>query len=71
MIVYDVTSRESFDSITRWLGEIENHANEKIVLSIVGNKADLTGNERRQNPLILFRTKKGNFPRRNGSCKKE
>jgi len=46
LIVYDVTSRESFDSINRWLGEIENHANEKIVLSIVGNKADLT--EQRQ-----------------------
>ena len=41
--MYDVTNRESFESITRWLSEIENHANEKIVLSIVGNKADLTG----------------------------
>lgn len=41
LIVYDIANRESFENIAKWLEEVKNHANEKIVLSLVGNKADL------------------------------
>jgi len=42
LVVYDVTSRKSFDNVAKWLEEIKNYASDKIVVTIVGNKADLT-----------------------------
>jgi hypothetical protein len=39
-IVYDVSSRESFRGISRWLEELEDHAQSDIVKIIVGNKVD-------------------------------
>ena len=42
MLVYDVTRRESFDHLGRWLQEArQNAANPDLVLMLVGNKADL------------------------------
>jgi Ras-related protein Rab-11A len=41
VIVYDVTSRSTFDNITRWLGELSDHAHRDIILFLVGNKIDL------------------------------
>merc|ERR1712138_367774 len=39
---YDVTRRESFDHLGRWLQEArQNAANPDLVLMLVGNKADL------------------------------
>ena len=44
-IVYDITSRKSFDNIDKWINEIkEKNANE-VKLIIIGNKIDLI-NER-------------------------
>ena len=42
LLVYDVTRRESFDHLGRWLQEArQNAANPDLVLMLVGNKADL------------------------------
>jgi small GTP-binding protein len=42
LLVYDVTRRESFEHLTRWLAEArQNSANPDLVLMLVGNKADL------------------------------
>lgn len=42
MFVYDVSSRESFDSIIGWWREYKSHGNiQKSVALLVGNKADL------------------------------
>jgi len=41
IIVYDVTSRQSFDNIKKWLDDVERHATNTIVKLLVGNKADL------------------------------
>jgi small GTP-binding protein len=42
LLVYDVTRRESFENLTRWLAEArQNSANPDLVLMLVGNKADL------------------------------
>ncbi|XP_029963975.1 ras-related protein ORAB-1-like [Salarias fasciatus] len=43
IIVYDVTEQESFDSVKRWLEEIERYACENVSRLLVGNKADLVG----------------------------
>lgn len=41
MLVYDITKRQSFDHVTRWLEELRGHADKNIVIMLVGNKSDL------------------------------
>ncbi|KAH0730925.1 hypothetical protein KY290_001969 [Solanum tuberosum] len=41
MLVYDITKRQSFDHIARWLEELRGHADKNIVIMLVGNKTDL------------------------------
>jgi len=41
LLVYDVTSKKSFDNITNWLRNIEEHASEGVEKLLVGNKSDL------------------------------
>ncbi|MCL7025437.1 hypothetical protein MKW94_021493 [Papaver nudicaule] len=41
MLVYDITKRQSFDHIPRWLEELRGHADKNIVIILIGNKCDL------------------------------
>lgn len=41
MLVYDMTKRQSFDHMTRWLEELRGHADKNIVIMLAGNKSDL------------------------------
>ncbi|CAH9098407.1 unnamed protein product [Cuscuta epithymum] len=41
MLVYDITKRETFDHIPRWLEELRSHADKNIVIILIGNKIDL------------------------------
>ncbi|KAK4255565.1 hypothetical protein QN277_008551 [Acacia crassicarpa] len=41
LIVYDVTSHITFESVERWLKELRGHTDANIVIMLVGNKADL------------------------------
>lgn len=41
MLVYDITKRQSFDHVARWVDELRAHADTSIVIMLVGNKADL------------------------------
>ncbi len=41
LLVYDITKRSSFENVTRWLKELRDHADSKIVIMLVGNKKDL------------------------------
>ncbi|KAH9624893.1 hypothetical protein KSS87_016996 [Heliosperma pusillum] len=41
MLVYDMTKRQSFDHIARWLEELRAHADKNIVIMLIGNKSDL------------------------------
>jgi Ras-related protein Rab-11A len=41
-LVYDITKRQSFDHIARWLDELRAHADRQIVIMLVGNKCDLS-----------------------------
>eukprot|EP00250_Pteridium_aquilinum_P026445 c33021_g1_i1 orf=481-1137(+) len=41
MLVYDVTKRQTFDHIARWLEELRSHADNNIVIMLIGNKTDL------------------------------
>jgi Ras-related protein Rab-11A len=42
LLVYDITARNTFDNIQRWLKELRDHADLGIVIMLVGNKCDLT-----------------------------
>jgi len=41
IVVYDITNRESFDNVKRWLKEIDKYARENVNKLLVGNKSDL------------------------------
>jgi len=45
LICYDLTNRQSFDNVAQWLAEIREHAHEKIVILLVGNKMDLVAEQ--------------------------
>ena len=41
LLVFDVTEKESFESLNNWLIEIEKNANKNVVKILIGNKCDL------------------------------
>ena len=41
LLLYDVTSSLTFQSLTRWLQELRENADSNIVVMLVGNKSDL------------------------------
>lgn len=41
MLVYDITKRQTFDHVARWLEELRGHADNNIVIMLIGNKSDL------------------------------
>ncbi|XP_076161432.1 ras-related protein Rab-37 isoform X2 [Ptiloglossa arizonensis] len=40
LLLYDVTNKTSYDNIRAWLSEIREHANEDVVIMLLGNKSD-------------------------------
>lgn len=42
VIVYDITDRDSFESVKNWMIEIEKYAQENVNKLLIGNKCDLT-----------------------------
>ena len=41
LLVYDITRRESFQHLGRWLEEAKSHAHPNMVILLIGNKNDL------------------------------
>lgn len=41
LLVYDSTSRDSFNALSNWLNDARTLANSNIVILLVGNKKDL------------------------------
>ncbi|GMH02456.1 hypothetical protein Nepgr_004295 [Nepenthes gracilis] len=41
LIVYDISRRSTFDSISRWLEELKTHCDTTVARMLVGNKCDL------------------------------
>ncbi len=46
LLVYDITRRESFLHLTKWLDEVRQNCHSNICLILIGNKSDL--NHRRE-----------------------
>ena len=41
MIVYDITKRDSFESVKKWYNDIKSMGDNSIIVLLVGNKCDL------------------------------
>ena len=41
ILVYDITNRESFGNVSRWLEEAKINGNSEMVFVVVGNKCDM------------------------------
>lgn len=48
MLVYDITNGKTFENISKWLRNIDEHANEDVEKMILGNKCDME--DKRQVP---------------------
>lgn len=46
LLVYDITRKETFQHLTRWLEEARQNGNSTMIIMLIGNKSDL--NDRRQ-----------------------
>ncbi|CAL9173050.1 unnamed protein product [Musa hybrid cultivar] len=44
MLVYDITKRQTFDHVVRWIDELRANADNSIVVMLIGNKSDLAKN---------------------------
>eukprot|EP00826_Nyctotherus_ovalis_P066268 TRINITY_DN977_c0_g3_i1.p1 TRINITY_DN977_c0_g3~~TRINITY_DN977_c0_g3_i1.p1 ORF type:complete len:201 (-),score=74.46 TRINITY_DN977_c0_g3_i1:134-736(-) len=42
LLVFDVTDRTSYENLHNWVNSIHEHADEKIIKYLIGNKIDLT-----------------------------
>lgn len=43
LLVYDITRRETFNHLTRWLEEARQNGSPTMVIMLIGNKSDLDG----------------------------
>ncbi|XP_072259429.1 ras-related protein Rab-37 isoform X2 [Pyxicephalus adspersus] len=43
LLLYDITSKTSFDNIRAWLTEVHEFAHKDVVIMLLGNKCDMTG----------------------------
>jgi len=41
LLVYDISKRDTFEGVGRWLKELRDYADSRIVIMLVGNKSDL------------------------------
>ena len=46
IVVYDITSRDSFNNLPRWIQDAREQASKEVTIAVVGNKRDLAANER-------------------------
>ena len=44
LLIYDITSKDSFKELENWLGEVEKKANSQVLKILIGNKCDLEDN---------------------------
>ncbi|KAF9123841.1 hypothetical protein BGW39_008643 [Mortierella sp. 14UC] len=41
LLLYDITQHGTYESVSRWLSEVREHADPNIIVMMVGNKSDL------------------------------
>ena len=46
LFIYDISDKESFDSIPKWIHEVNDVINKEVVFALIGNKLDLESNRK-------------------------
>ncbi|EGR30614.1 ras oncogene family protein, putative [Ichthyophthirius multifiliis] len=41
VVCYDVTNRQSFDNVTKWIEDVRNERRQEVIICLVGNKTDM------------------------------
>jgi small GTP-binding protein len=41
LLVYDISRRETFDSVDRWIPDLKSNGDEQVTILLIGNKCDL------------------------------
>lgn len=60
IVVYDITSQETFGRAKNWIKELQRQASPNIVIALAGNKADLSSKRMveyevlNESPLIMY-----------------
>ena len=44
LLVYDITSLESFEHVEKWMTSISTHGSDDVIVTLIGNKSDITKN---------------------------
>lgn len=61
IVVYDITKKNTLESVDYWITELKNHLNREIVIVIVGNKVDLEDRQVEYNEAELMAQKCGSL----------
>ena len=61
-IVYDITSRKSFENVDKWIEEIKEKTSKDIKLIVVGNKIDLNDEREISSKEAIFKFKDMDIP---------
>ncbi|KAF6032499.1 RAB10 [Bugula neritina] len=62
MLVYDITNQRTFDNISKWLSNIDEHANEDVEKMLLGNKADMEDKRQISSEKAMMVAKQHNIP---------
>ena len=41
ILIYDVTNRQTYDNIAKWISQIQQEVDQRVIIYIVGNKIDM------------------------------
>ncbi|KAJ6253984.1 rab2a [Anaeramoeba flamelloides] len=58
-LVYDVTRRETFNSLQGWLNDAREYSHPNAIITLIGNKIDMGTREVTQNEGVKFSQKHG------------
>ena len=61
IVVYDITSAESFEKAKSWITELQQQGSPNIVIAIAGNKADLAAQRTVQTEVKIKQKTKQNY----------
>lgn len=71
LLVFDISRRATFDSVTTWLHDLRQIAEEGIVVILVGNKSDLAGSSLVEEQVTGSGRKKGEAANKRAVTKEE
>ena len=41
LVVFDLTRKETFRNVSRWVEDVKNNSNKDVIMVLVGNKCDM------------------------------